>query len=138
MLANELWKQVASTSDQTSRKHQPLRRVPLSLWKRSEGVPGKMRLYIFHCLDKKLGTDSVCDRMSESIVNRGLFKLKKKAIKRRQSGQATPMGCLLGGVEATVDTSKMNLVPASKGNRAHTLPAAVQMLKRLSPLSGAH
>lgn len=42
------------------------------------------------------------------------------------------MGCLLGGVEATVDMSKMNLILASKGNHAPHMSAAVQMLERLS------
>ena len=42
------------------------------------------------------------------------------------------MGCLMGGVEATVDMSKMNLVLASKWRHAPHTSAAQQMLKRLS------
>ena len=42
------------------------------------------------------------------------------------------MGCLMGGVEATLDMSKMNLALASKGSHAPHTSAAVQMLKRLT------
>ena len=91
MLADELWKQVASTSDQTSRKHQPLCRLPFSFEKVRKG-PREMRLYIFHCLDKKLVTDSVCDRECLSIfLNRGLFK-KNKGNKKVEKRSACPNG----------------------------------------------
>ena len=54
MLADELWKQVASTSDQTSRKHQALCRVPFPSEKVRRG-PGENALVYFSLFGQEIG-----------------------------------------------------------------------------------
>lgn len=54
MLADELWKQVASTSDQTSRKHQPLCRLPFPFEKVRKG-PRENALVYFSLFGQEIG-----------------------------------------------------------------------------------